>query len=119
MGFIDARNISVEQFTTGVQPLVSLSAVSAAGAGTALDGVVVRSTAVMSVTASGSVTAGSVQMQGSLDGTDWFSLGSPVTTSASATTQVVASNAFTRFVRASIATAITGGTVSASVALSG
>jgi hypothetical protein len=97
-----------------------LSAVSSTGPGTALDGVVARQNALMSVTTSAGVSAGSVQMQGSFDGVNYFSLGSAVsTTSASTTTQVVVSTGFTRFVRANVGTAITGGTVTVSVGLYG
>ena len=79
-----------------------------------------RQNAVMVVTTSAGVSAGSVQCQGSLDGTNWFSLGSAVSTSAaSTTTQVVVTSAFTRFVRAKIATTITGGTITATVGLNG
>jgi hypothetical protein len=121
MGFIDSKNVSFEQYTTGVAPLVSLSAKSATSSvPVALDGVVIRQNAVMVVTTSAGVSAGSVQMQGSLDGTNWFSIGSPVTTSAASTTTVATStSAFARFVRAVIATTITGGTVTVSVGLSG
>jgi hypothetical protein len=74
----------------------------------------------MVVTTSAGVSAGSVQAQGSLDGTNWYSVGSAVTTSAaSTTTTVVVTNTPARFIQAVIATTITGGTVSASVALSG
>ncbi len=120
MAYIDSRGVAVEQHTLGIAPVVSLSAVSATGAGTALDGVVVRQNALMSVTTSAGVSAGSVQMQGSYDGSSWFSLGSAVsTTAASTTTQVVVSTGFTRFVRANVATAITGGTVTVWVGLYG
>ena len=70
MGFIDSNSVAYEQYTTGVKPAVSLSAASSTGGGTALDGVVVRANAIMVVTSSSGVSAGSVQMQGSLDGTN-------------------------------------------------
>jgi hypothetical protein len=120
MAFTDSNSLAYEQHTLGVPPLVSLSAKSTTGPGAALDGVVVRENALMSVTTSSGVSAGSVQMQGSFDGANYFALGSAVTTSAaSTTTQVVVSSGFTRFVRANIATAITGGTVTVSVGLYG
>src|SRR5271156_2966813 len=120
MGFIDKNNIAYEQHTLGAAPVVSLSAQSATSATpVALDGTVVRLNATMVVTTSSGVSAGSVQMQGSLDGTNWFSVGSAVTTSAaSTTTQVTSTSAFARFVRAKIATTITGGTVTAAVGVS-
>jgi hypothetical protein len=106
--------------TLGVPPVVSLTNVSATGAGTALDGLSVRQNATIAVTTSAGVSAGSVQLQGSLDGVNFFDLGSPVsTTAASTTTQVVVSNAYARYVRANVGTSITGGTISASVGLSG
>jgi hypothetical protein len=111
---------TVASHTMGYPPLASLTAVSATGAGTALDGLVVRANAVATVTTSTGVSAGSVVLEGSLDGVNYVTLGSAVTTSAASTTStVVATNAFVRFVRARVATAITGGTVSASVGLSG
>ncbi|MEB3048994.1 hypothetical protein KV112_04425 [Mycolicibacter sp. MYC123] len=100
-------------------PSVSLSAVSAVGAGSVLDGLTVRSSAVLSVTATTGVTAGAVQLQGSLDGSNWFNLGSPVSTTAAGTTQTVVTSAYAQYVRAAITTAITGGKVSASVGVSG
>jgi hypothetical protein len=120
MSYVDSLGNSVQANTNGVRPIASLTAVSATGGGTALDGLAVRTTAVMSVTTSSGVSAGSVQLQGSLDGTNWFALGSPVTTSAaSTTTPVIVTGTAVRFVRANVATAITGGTVLASVGLSG
>jgi hypothetical protein len=111
---------STQTSTNGVRPIASLTAVSATGGGTALDGLAVRTTAVLSVTTSAGVSAGSVALQGSLDGTNWYALGSPVTTSAaSTTTAVIVAGTAARFARANVATTITGGTVSASVGLSG
>jgi hypothetical protein len=52
---------------------------------------------------------------------NWYSLGSAVsTTSASTTfTPVIVTGTATRYVRANIATAITGGTVTATVGVNG
>jgi len=120
MAFDQVSQLPIEVHTLGIEPVVSLSAVSAVGAGTALDGAVVRSTAVLAVTTSAGVTAGAVQLEGSLDGSHWFNLGSAQsTTTASTTTQTVVSSAAARYVRAAITTAITGGTVTAWVGLSG
>jgi hypothetical protein len=73
------------------------------------------------VTSGAGVSAGSVQLQGSLDGTNWYNLGSAVSTTTASTvfTPVIVTATAARFVRANVATAITGGTVSASVGLSG
>jgi hypothetical protein len=117
--FNDPTNSVWNQNTSGVSPAVSLTAVSATGPGTVLDGVVSRLNASMQVLAAGSPTAGSVQLQGSLDGVSWFNLGSAVTTSAAGVSQVTVTNALTRFARANVATAISGGTVTVFVSLNG
>jgi hypothetical protein len=120
MSYVDFLGNSVQASTNGVRPIASLTAVSATGGGTALDGLAGRTTAVIAVTTSAGVSAGSVALQGSLDGTNWYALGSAVTTSAaSTTTAVIVTGTAARFVRANAATTITGGTVSASVGLSG
>jgi len=115
-----AGNASVQN-TYGLAPAVSLTAVSATGGGTALDGLVIRTTAVMVVVSSAGVSAGSVQMQGSLDNVSWFSLGSAVSTTTANTvfTPVVVTGTAFRLLRANVATAITGGTISATVGVSG
>jgi hypothetical protein len=85
-----------------------------------LDGLCVRANAVATVTTSAGVSAGSVQLTGSLDGTNYYLLGSAVTTSAaSTTTAVTVTNALVRYVRANVATMISGGTVTVSVGLYG
>lgn len=120
MAYNCANSNTIEAYTPGLPPAVSLSTVSATGAGTALDGIACRANAVCTVTTSSGVTAGSVVLEGSLDGTNYVTLGSAVTTSAASTTYTVAAtNVFMRFVRARVATAITGGTVSAWVGLNG
>lgn len=111
---------AIEAYTTGMPPVKSLSAVSATGGGTPLDGVVARPTQMMVVSTSAGVSSGSVQLQGSLDKVNWYSLGSAVsTTSASTTSTVLVTNSLARYVRADIATIISGGTVTAWVAVSG
>lgn len=67
------------------------------------------------VTAGVGVTAGSVQLQGSLDGVSWFNLGTAVATTAPGTSGANAAGFPARYVRANIATPITGGTVTVSV----
>ena len=85
-----------------------------------MDGLAVRSSAVIAVTTSAGVSAGDVQLEGSLDGTNWYSLGSAVSTSAaSTTTAAVVTDQLFRYVRAAVTTAITGGTVTVSVGVSG
>jgi len=82
MSFMDSHGNSTDAYTAGTVPVKSLSAVSATGPGTALDGLAVRATAVMVVSSSAGVSAGSVQLQGSLDGTNYYNLGSAVSTSS-------------------------------------
>jgi hypothetical protein len=100
-------------------PLPSLTNVSAVGAGTALDSGIARAYHAMVVTTSAGVTGGVVQLQGSLDGTNWFNLPgtSSVTTSAASTTTAATATCAARFIRAAVTTAITGGTVSAVVGM--
>lgn len=63
------------------------------------------------------VSAGVVTLQGSNDGTNWFSTATTVTTNAANTTFAAALANFPfAYVRALITTTITGGTISASVA---
>jgi hypothetical protein len=120
MSYIDSLGNGIAPHTLGIAPVVSFTAKSALGAGAVLDGLSVRSAAVLVVTTSASTSAGSIQLQGSLDSINWFSLGSPVTTSAgSTTTQVIVSSAYARYVRANVATAVVGGTAAASVGLYG
>lgn len=106
------------QFGSGIAPATSLTAVSAVSSGTAVDGGVCRLNHSMAVTTSAGVSAGVAQLQGSLDGVNWFNMPatSNVTTSAASTTYLVTPPACpARFVRASITTIITGGTITAVV----
>jgi hypothetical protein len=120
MSYIDSYGNGISPHTLGSPPAVSFTAKSATGAGAVLDGLSVRLSAVMVITTSSGVSAGSIQCQGSNDGTNWYSLGSAVsTTSASTTTQVVVAAAYSRYVRAYVATGLTGGTASATVGLYG
>jgi hypothetical protein len=119
MAFYDQNGNALVGYTQGLQPLVSLSAVSATGPGTALDSVTCRGNAVATVTASAGTTAGQVTIQGSLDNVNWVTVGSPVTTSAAGTTAVTATGQFYRFIRANVTTTIVGGTVTVSVGSNG
>ena len=103
-----------------LQPFQSLPAGSAAlGAGLALDNGFPRQAHSLIATAAGAPTAGSVALQGSHDGVNWATI---ATTAAIAATGVFvtypAAPAAMRYVRAAIATAITGGTVGVTVASS-
>lgn len=66
-------------------------------------------------TAGTGVTAGAVQLQGSLDGVTWYAIGAPVTFSAPGTSPLPSASppVPARYVRASVSTAFVGGTVSA------
>jgi hypothetical protein len=121
MAFYDQNGNSLVGYTQGMQPLVSLSAVSAAGPGAALDALTSRGNVIMIVTSSAGVSAGSVQLQGSLDNANWVNIGTAVSTTTASTTfpPVIATSQFVRYVRANIATAITGGTVTVSVGANG
>ena len=104
----------------GSATLVSLGAVSALGAGAVLDNGAARSNHCLVVESSAGVTAGAVQLEGSLDNVNWYDLGAAVSTDAASTVfPPVFVTGATRYLRAAITTAITGGTVSASVVSSG
>jgi hypothetical protein len=118
--FSPTNDPGVALVATGLSGLTSLSAVSALGAGTAMDGGVCHASHTMVVTTSAGVTAGVVQLQGSLDGTNWFNLpgaSSVTTTTASTTTTVAVTSCAARMIRAAITTVITGGTITAVVGM--
>lgn len=98
---------------------VSLAAASALNTnGTAIDAGEVRASSILVVATSAGVSAGAVQLQGSLDGVNWYNLGTPLTTNAaSAVFSQAQANTPTRLLRARISTAIVGGTVTATVAM--
>lgn len=105
----------------GVAPVESLSAVSAVGPGTPLDGGVCRVNHGLVVTTSAGVNAGVVQLEGSFDGVNWFNMPgtASITTSAASTTSAISVSGIARFLRAAITTIISGGTVSAFVGSAG
>lgn len=122
MAYIDSRGVAIQPYTLGLTPLASLSAQSATTAIPAiLDGLSVRTTATLVVNSSAGVSAGSVQLYGSLDSVAWYTLGSAVTTSSASSTftPVVVTNTPFRYLKAVIATTVAGGTISATVAASG
>jgi hypothetical protein len=108
---------TTEGVTHGLPPVLSLSAVTT-GTGLAIDGQVVRNIVVMTVTGSTGVTAGAVQLQISNDNVNWANEGSPVTVTASDTTNNVNTGVYARFARAVVSTTVTGGTVTVSVGVS-
>jgi hypothetical protein len=103
--------------TTGGTPPFPAAAPLASGNFAGQDGGTIHGTAIMQVTSGVGVSAGAVQMQGSLDNVNWFNLGAATTTNAASTVfaPVVVTGTAVRYVRASITTPITGGTVTAVV----
>lgn len=93
---------------TPVEPTPSLEAVTAAGAGTAVDFTVAVSTASMMLISTGTITGGVVAVEASHDGANWVKLDgySPQTGFNQAFYQK--GGAF-RFWRANVLAAITGG----------
>lgn len=109
---------TIEAYTTGMPPVLSLSAATT-GAGTSGDFVTVRPTATLVVIGSSGVSAGAVTLQGSMDNTNWWNIGSAVTVTASTTTASVQASAYARFFRANVSTTVVGGTVTAYVGAAG
>jgi len=74
----------------------------------------------MVVTSGPGVSAGTVQLQGSLDALNWYNLGTAVSTTTASTVfpPVVIQNQATRFLRANVTVAITGGVISAMLGMS-
>lgn len=103
-------------FDTTAQPIVSINAGGAVANGVALDNKSCRANHTMAAVTSAGVTGGTAQLQGSLDGVNWFNLGAAVNLNAANTVfplSVGASAA--RFVRAQITGAMVGGTVTITV----
>ena len=95
---------------------LSLQAGSTTGAGASLDNGGACANHTVVTVASAGITAGAVQLQGSIDNQNWVNLGSPITLTASAVQTASVSGAPFPFIRANVSTNLTGGTVSASVA---
>ena len=91
----------------------TLSAASSTGAGTVADFGSGKQQITIAITASAGVSAGAVALEVSQDNTNWFR-GTPVTQSAPGVTQANQGGAW-RYARGNITTAITGGTVSATL----
>jgi hypothetical protein len=107
-----------QAFDDNGQSLVNQSALNTVGA--VIDAGEIRANSVLVVTSNAGVTAGAVQLQGSIDTVNWFNLGAAVTTNAASTTfpPVAVAASPVRALRAKITTAVVGGTVSAAVAMS-
>src|SRR5271167_4559431 len=112
MGYYSGA-LSIEAYTTGVGPVHSLSAATATTATAAvLDAATIRQNAVLVVTSGAGVSAGDCSLQASLDGVNFFTVGSPLAVSAANTTySQTSTSAFGRFFRAVVSTNITGGHV--------
>jgi hypothetical protein len=114
--------LGVGTVATGLDRVLSLNAQSALNTlGAVLDGGVCRSSHIIVVTSSAGVASGAVQLQGSLDNVNWYNLGAAVNTNAASSTfaPVAVAGTPTRYLRATITTVITGGTISASISSSG
>lgn len=84
--------------------------------GAALDNKSCRANHTCTVLSSAGVTAGTVQLEGSLDGASWFNIGAALNINAANTVfSVSASGVAARFIRAAITVAITGGTATATI----
>lgn len=103
--------------TSSVYSVQSLSGVSAtASVPAVLDNGIPHASHSLVVTTSAGVSGGVVTLQGSHDGTNWFSTAGTVTTNAASTVFAVAVANFPyQFVQAKITTVISGGTISATV----
>lgn len=102
----------------GSAPVTAFTSQSAGGTnGATVDNGVARSNHTLFVMTGAGVSAGVVTLQGSNDGVNWFSTTCIVTTIAATTPYAAALANFPfRYVRASITTVITGGTVTATTA---
>lgn len=120
MGYYVNGN-AIEAYTAGVGPVHSLTAATATTApSTALDAATIRPNAVLVVTTGAGVSAGGIQLQMSLDGTNFVNVGSALAVSAANTTySQTSTSAFGRYFRAVVSTNITGGSVDAWVGASG
>lgn len=93
---------------------VSLDAVSIVGAGAVVDFGSGKAHITMAVTASAGVSAGVVALEVSQDNVRWYPVTPAITLTAPGVTQSTQMGAW-RYARANITTAITGGTIRASI----
>lgn len=103
-------------FDTTAQPLVSVLNGGAVANGAALDNKSCRANHTMAAVTSAGVTGGTAQLQGSLDGNNWFNIGAAVNLNAANTVfPLSAGGTAARFVRAAITGVMVGGTVTITV----
>lgn len=95
---------------------LSLAAGTTAGAGASLDNGGCCASHTLVTVATAGITAGAVQLQGSLDNVNWVNLGAAVTLTASSVQTVSVTGSPFQFVRANVSTGVTGGSVQAMVA---
>lgn len=109
-------------YPNGIGPFPVLPAGSTAGNGSPVDLGVPMSSHTLVVVGSAGITAGAVQLQIAADynpgnpaanpGT-WVNIGSPLTATASVAVTASVANVPARFIRATVSTGITGGSVAA------
>jgi hypothetical protein len=114
MAFQNGVGNTIEAITHSLPPAHSLATASATTATpVVVDGVVMRTNSLLVVVTGTGVSAGDVQLEGSLDGTHFYPIGSALAVNAASTVFTQAGTVPARFFRAVISTAITGGTVDA------
>lgn len=101
-GFLSANNLSA--VTTGT------------GNGVALPGGLLVREVTMVVRGSAGISAGAVQLEATIDGTNWFAVGAAVTAVASTNVGQTAT-VTARAVRTRVSTTVVGGTVSTDLLL--
>ena|SRR6185312_358626 len=107
----------MSNYATRTYPQLSLPAGSTTGAGpSVLDNGGAAANHTLVTIASAGVSAGAVQLQGSLDNVNWANLGTPLTLTASTVQTTSVAGAPFQFIRANVSTNLTGGTVAAWVA---
>lgn len=125
----DGSNVVGVTGGTGVALLVAtgseisfttLNAQSAVGNGTAQDFAACYSNVTMVIAPSaGNLSAGVVALEGSLNGTNWVEIGTPITYSGTSVTEdITVSGIAMRHFRGVIKTEVTGGTVTAQIGVS-
>jgi len=98
--------------TSSELPIASLTNATAISNGASLDNKSCRANHTAQALSSAGVTAGTVQLQGSLDGVSWFNIGAALNINAAGAVFQGSSGATpARFIRAQITATITGGTV--------
>lgn len=96
----------------GGAPLKSIAAGVAIANGSPRDNGSCRNNHNIVAVTSAGVTAGGVQLQGSMDGVNWYPLGAALPCAAASTTFFQAATGIpARFVRGNISTLVAGGTV--------